>query len=156
MDFKKLYTIRESIPSDESSIRLLFKEMLQTISQKEEVEEYPDGYLNKFWLNTKDIIYVAEINNQVIAFLSIEYHQEENEYLYLDDFSVTNSYRSIGIGTNLIYKAEEYAKSLNVHTILLHVEKSNKYAYNFYKRLGYTIYKDEDSRYLLKKDIYEY
>ena len=55
-----------------------------------------------------------------------------------------------------IYKAEEYAKTLNIHTVLLHVEKDNKQAYNFYKRLGYEIYKDEDNRLLLKKDMYEY
>lgn len=150
----KSYLLRESIPSDEKSIRLLFQEMLKTIYKNDEVEEYPQGYLDKFWdNNNKDLIYVVEDNNQVIAYLSIEVHQEETTYLYLDDFSVTNLYRNKGIGTSLIKESEEYAKSLNINTILLHVEKNNELAYNFYKRLGYIIYKEENNRYLLKKDI---
>ena len=89
----------------------------------------------------------------MIAFLSIEVHHEDKDYIYLDDLSVTRECRNMGIGTKLIKKAESYAKDIKIPAILFHVEKTNTDAMRLYERLGYQIFLDDENRYLLKKDI---
>ena len=144
--------IRIAVPADESRIRELFLEMLRTIYRKEDVEGYQDGDLDRFWTGNGDRIYVAE-DKDVIGFLSVEVHHDPVTYLYLDDFSVTEKYRSQGIGSALIREAESYARESGIPAVLLHVEKTNHSAMRFYERYGYEIFRDDGHRYLMKKDI---
>ena len=39
-----------------------------------------------------------------------------------------------------------FAKEIDISTIIFHVEKSNKSAFKLYKRLGYSIMGDEETR----------
>ena len=48
-----MYSIRIAEPSDETKIRELFLEMMQSIFPKENVKGYPDDYLNRFWGEVK-------------------------------------------------------------------------------------------------------
>ena len=146
------YRIRTAIPADETRIRELFLEMLQTIYGTQDVKGYKDGYLDKFWAGSEDRIFVAE-DNDVIAFLSVEVYSEPQKYIYLDDFSVTAAYRNRGIGQALIHTAEAYAKETGASAVLLHVEKTNESAMRLYEKLNYAVFRDDGSRLLLKKDI---
>jgi ribosomal protein S18 acetylase RimI-like enzyme len=146
------YSIRIAIPEDEQRIRELFIEMLQTIYHTEEVEGYESGCLNRYWTNGEERILVAE-DESVVAYLSIEVHHEpEADYIYLDDLSVTESYRSHGIGSALIHEAEAYAREIDIQHILFHVEKSNTKAFQLYERLGYKVYRDDGNRYMMIND----
>ncbi|WP_049945996.1 GNAT family N-acetyltransferase [Butyrivibrio sp. LC3010] len=145
------YKIRKAVSEDEQRIRELFIEMLQTIYHTEDVQDYEPGYLDKYWTDGEDVIFVSE-DNGVIAFLGVEVHREDEEdFVYLDDLSVTEKYRSQGIGSALIHEAENYAKKKGVENILFHVEKSNTEAFRLYEKLGYKIFRDDGSRYLMKK-----
>ena len=77
---------------------------------------------------------------------------DEKEYVYLDDLSVTEKYRSQGIGSALIHEAEAYAQEIGIRHILFHVEKSNSKAFQLYERLGYKVYQDDGNRYLMVND----
>ncbi len=145
------YKIRKAVSEDEQRIRELFIEMLQTIYHIEDVQDYEPGYLDKYWTDGEDVIFVSE-DNGVIAYLGVEVHREDEEdFVYLDDLSVTEKYRSQGIGSALIHEAENYAKEKGVENILFHVEKSNTEAFRLYEKLGYKIFRDDGSRYLMKK-----
>ena len=147
------YTIRIAIPEDEQRIRELFIEMLQTIYHTKDVEGYEPGCLDRYWTNGEERILVAE-DKSVVAYLSIEVHHEpEADYIYLDDLSVTESYRSHGIGSALIHEAEAYAYEIGIQHILFHVEKSNTDAFRLYERLGYKVFRDDGNRYMMKKDM---
>ncbi len=146
------YRIRAAVPADEGKIRELFLEMLRTIYRTEDVEGYPAGYLDRFWSENQDRIYVAE-DGQVVAFLSVEVHQDPVQHLYLDDFSVTAASRNKGIGSALICAAEAYAGETGCRAVILHVEKANPAAMRFYERKGYSVFRDDGNRFLLKKDI---
>ncbi len=92
-------------------------------------------------------------DNDVVAYLAVEVHREgEREYVYLDDLSVAEKYRSQGIGSALIHEAEGYAKDIGIQHILLHVEKSNTKAFQLYERLGYKVYRDDGNRYMMIND----
>ena len=144
--------VRLAVPEDEKRIRDLFIEMLRTIYHTEHVQGYESGYLDKFWSDNEDRIYVAA-DPSVEAFLSVEVYREPDNYIYLDDLSVTERYRGRGIGTRLIREAEAYAKEQGIGSILFHVEKSNVSAFRLYERLGFAVLRDDGSRYLMKKDI---
>lgn len=144
--------IRTAVPDDETRIRELFLEMLHAVFPGQEAKGYEDGCLDRFWAGQDDRIFVAE-DDGVVAFLSVEVHDDPVRYVYLDDFSVTAGYRNKGIGTALIRKAEAYAEEKEASAVLLHVEKTNTQAMRFYKRLGYSEFRDDGNRLLLKKDI---
>ena len=126
--------------------------MLRTIYHTDGVKDYEEGYLDRFWSESPDRIYVAE-DDRVIAFLSVEVCHDPVDHIYLDDFSFTAAYRNKGIGSAMICAAEEYAGQINSRAVLLHVEKANTSAMRFYERSGYSVFKDDGNRILLKKDI---
>ena len=143
------YSIRLAVPADEQKIRELFIEMLQTIYHTENVQGYEMGYLDRYWINGEERIYVAE-DEGIVAYLALEvHHDHETDYIYLDDLSVTEAYRNLGIGSALIHEAEKYAQDTGIQHILFHVEKSNTEAFRLYGRLGYTIFRDDGNRYLM-------
>ena len=78
------HNIRTAVPADEKRIRELFTEMLRTIYGTDDVKGYEDGCLDRFLSGGEDRIYVAD-DGEVTAFLSVEVHREEKEYIYLDD-----------------------------------------------------------------------
>ena len=88
----------------------------------------------------------------MVAFLAVEVHDDPVDYIYLDDFSVMTAYRNKGIGSALIRAAEAYAEELGITAVLLHVEKTNQSAMRFYERLGYTVFRDDGHRFLLKNE----
>ncbi len=146
------YKIRTAVPADEGKIRKLFLEMLRTIYHTDDVKGYGDRDLDRFWSENQDRIYVAE-DDEVVAFLSVEVYHDPVDHIYLDDFSVTAAYRNKGIGSALIRTAEAYAEQISSRAILLHVEKTNTPAMRFYERSGYSVFRDDGNRFLLKKDI---
>ncbi len=148
------YRIRTAVPADENKIRELFLEMLRTIYHTDDVKGYGDGDLARFWSESPDRIYVAE-DSQVVAFLSVEVYHDPVDHIYLDDFSVTAAYRNKGIGSALIRDAESYAEQIGSRAVILHVEKTNTSAMRFYERSGYSVFRDDGQRFLLKKDIYK-
>ena len=145
------YSIRIVVPEDERKIRELFIEMLQTIYHTEDVQGYEPGCLDRYWVSGEERIFVAE-DEDVVAYLSVEVHHEPDmDYIYLDDLSVTKAYRNLGIGSALIREAEIYARKIGIRDIVFHVEKSNTSAFRLYERLGYKVFRDDDSRYLMNK-----
>jgi len=147
------WTFRKAEKKDAHRINELFIEMLQSIYNTNQVNGYSEGDLDRFFDGRDEWISIVKAEEKIIAFLSIEVHHEEEEYIYLDDLSVTKQYRNNGIGTKLIHNAEAYANEINMHTVCLHVEKSNEAAFRLYERLGYKPYEEQGSRYLMIKKI---
>ena len=73
--------------------------------------------IKRNFLDKEDWICVAEYENDVVAFLSIEVHRDE-DYIYLDDLSVAEGCRNKGIGTKLIHAAEKYAEEICITRIV--------------------------------------
>lgn len=131
----------------------LFIEMLQTIYDTDQADGYSSGDMDRFFAGGDEWICTVADHDTIIAFLSIEVHHEDQEYIYLDDLAVTGKYRNKGIGTSLIKRAEEYAKEIHLTTLYLHVEKTNVSALRLYQKLGYTICEEQGSRYLMSKEL---
>jgi ribosomal protein S18 acetylase RimI-like enzyme len=63
---------------------------------------------------------------------------KDREY-YISNIAVYPEYRSAGIGTRLIFIAEEEAKKSGAQGVALDVEVENTGAARLYKRLGYSV-----------------
>ena len=138
---------------DKTAIENLFIEMLRSIYQKEIVVGYESDYLNRFFIDSEDRVIIAELNNTVIGYISVELKRENVPFAYLDDFCVQKKYRSRGIGTKLLQLSEIYANENGITDILLHVETANLSAQKLYKKNGYEILKTDGSRILMKKHL---
>lgn len=146
--------LRRAAPSDRARIEALFIEMLQSIHPGDDVKGYAPEALDKFFAGREDWICVATEEGFVVAYAAIEVYRAPIEYVYLDDLSVTQTHRNRGIGSALIRQTEEYAKNLGISTVVFHVEKSNEAAFRLYERLGYRIFREDGSRYLMRKEIF--
>ncbi len=148
-----VWKLRKATVEDKEKIEQLFIEMLMSIYHTEDVKGYQEGDLDDYLGESEDWICVAEDKGVVVAYLAIEVHRKEDEFIYLDDISVQADHQNQGIGTHLIKTAEQFAKDINMTTVFLHVEKSNEGAFRLYDRLGYKICKEEGSRYEMVKEI---
>ena len=90
------WTYGKAQRKDIDRINALFIEMLQTIYRTNQAEGYPAGALDRFFDGRDEWISIATDGDEIIAFLSIEVHHEDVEYIYLDDLSVTKAYRNKG------------------------------------------------------------
>ncbi|MEN2776178.1 GNAT family N-acetyltransferase [Acetivibrio clariflavus] len=89
--------------------------------------------------NTKDIVLVAQHDNEVIGYI----HGSPYELLCSDSlinilgFVVKEKYRNIGVGNILINNLERWAKENGYNRIMLvsGIERLN--AYRFYQKHGY-------------------
>lgn len=142
---------RKAVKEDFDAVNALFREMLCTIYHKESAEGYKPGDLDDYFSGGESWICLAEADGKIAGFLSIEVHREEKEYLYYDDFSVSAAYRGQGIGQQLMDRAEDYARSLGISAIVLHVEKSNASAKRFYEKRGFAFLRDDGDRLCLLK-----
>ncbi|MBQ7980245.1 MAG: GNAT family N-acetyltransferase [Oscillospiraceae bacterium] len=92
-----------------------------------------------------------------MAYLSVEVHLGHQQFIYLDDLCVTEKHRCHGIGTDLIKKAEQYARNISIPTIMLNVEHSNTSAFRLYEKLGYVLLKNDEhdrcSRITMRKKL---
>lgn len=145
------YTLRKARLEDATAINNLFIEMLQTIYGTDDVNGYNDDDLDPYFSGGENWICVAEAEGQIIAYLAIEVHREEKDYLYYDDFCVMSDHRGKGIGTALINEAENFCRSICFDKTVLHVEKSNYSAQDFYRNKGFETLRDDGGRLCLIK-----
>ena len=141
-------TYRRAVPADIPAIERLFAEMLASVGD-DETEGYESGYLDKFF-GGGDVIYVAVSDGEVVGYISVEVYPD---FVYLDDLSVTEAFRGMGIGTKLIKFAERYAADSSVSSAALHVERTNTAARYLYQRLGYAVTDEDESRLKMTKHI---
>ena len=141
--------IRLATIFDKNAINELFIQMIKFVNNQNKkqgviVNEelfkngYEEGYLDEFFTNSNKYIVVADLDSKVIGYLSIIcYTNENNSYLYLDDFCVDSNYRGKGIGTKLIEWIISYAKENGIGILKLHVDENNITALSFYNKLGF-------------------
>lgn len=154
--------IRFANIEDKERINELFIQMNNYINKLQKnnsidynyLENGYDNYINEFFNNKNKFIIVVDYDGMLVGYLScILYPNEEESYLYLDDFCVDEKYRSRGIGTKLIESARQYAVLNNVLNMKLHVNNTNGNAFRFYSNLGFVPKDIYDERIEMNKTI---
>lgn len=132
-------TIREIKADDFTGLITLFTEfatfektpekMANTVDRMIVEQEFFNGFVA---LNDSE-----EIVGYVTHFFA--YYTWIGKSLYMDDLYVKEEFRGHGIGTELINKVIEYAKTTNCQKVKWQVSEWNKPAIEFYKSLGASI-----------------
>ena len=146
------YKIRKASRKDDASVRTLFFEMLCFLYGEEKAKTHPCGGFERFYSGGEDVMYLAEADGRTIAFLSVEVHREEKEFVYYDDFCVTQAHRGWGVGGRLLEEGEKYRRSLGLLASVLHVEKTNESARRFYAKRGFRVLREDGTRLCLIKE----
>lgn len=132
-------TIREIKADDFTGLISLFTEfatfektpekMTNTVDRMTVEQEFFNGFVA---LNDSE-----EIVGYVTHFFA--YYTWIGKSLYMDDLYVKEEFRGHGIGTELINKVIEYAKTTNCQKVKWQVSEWNRPAIEFYKSLGASI-----------------
>lgn len=141
-----LYELRKATEND---VQLLIKYKLSTIFQfaddisnneEKEIKEYVNDSVPKL-LNEYKIIVVN--GHDIGCFLVTDYEDGK----LIDEIYLEDEYRGKGIGTDLIFNI------LSKHNVAyLWVYKQNKEAIKLYKKLGFKIELETDTRYFMKHE----
>lgn len=86
---------------------------------------------------------LIEVNGNLVGALLMDTYEDG---LLLDELYLENEYRGMGIGTDII-KTILYENAI----VYLWVYKLNTKAINLYKRLGFEIVDETESRYFMKR-----
>lgn len=138
------YNLRNANIKD---IQILIKYKLNTIMEyandltKEEnkkIINYVNNNIPKQINNYQMIL----INNKIIGAVSIN---NIDDGILLDEIFIEKDFRNKGIGSNIIKKIIE-----NYDTVYLWVYKLNYKAINLYKKMGFKIVQETETRYYMK------
>ena len=132
--------IREIRADDFKEIYLLNKEL-----GYEYAEQNVKKRIEYITQNTKDIIFVAERDDEVIGYI----HGSPYELLYEDSlinvlgFVVKEQYRNLGVGNMLMERLEFWAKEKDFYGIRLVSGSDRLNAHKFYEKHGYVSRKNQ-------------
>lgn len=95
--------------------------------------------------NPESLLLVAEHDGMIAGFLSAQVRQNPDlpmfvprRWLVVNDLTVLNAYRRLGIGRELMQQAHAWAQAQSLAEVELTVWEFNEDAIAFYEELGYT------------------
>lgn len=109
-------------------------------------KEKVNNYITNFIINHIDDYKLILVNSKIIGCYC---SYIKSNIIFLDEIYIEKEYRNLGIGTSLIKKEIENAKVKKMN-IELWVYKENEKAINLYKRLGFVVVNEMETRYLMK------
>lgn len=87
--------------------------------------------------NPDKVIFLAY--SEEICIGQIILRKEWNQYAFVEDICVSKVVRGQGVGTTLIQKATEWAKSVGMDGLALETQDNNLWACRFYAKCGFVI-----------------
>ncbi len=113
----------------------------ELIEYKEQLHEKEKEFLKKYNISNEklEFNYVA-LDKDVFQGGVYSFYQED--YIYISLLVVKDEYKNQNIGTDLMLKVEEQARTLNCNN--LYVGTASFQALDFYKKLGYTVILEQD------------
>lgn len=133
------FTIREIETKDYSDLIEIFHEFA-------EFEKLPDKMVNSVEQMKTESDYISGFvvlneNKRIIGYVTYfyAYYTWVGKSMYMDDLYVKSEFRGDGLGTKLIKKVIEKAKSDKCNKLRWQVSEWNQPAIDFYKNLGATV-----------------
>lgn len=157
--------IRKATNADFQTINQLFDQLISYLNEQKRKNKvivndpefatgYEDDYLEKFLSDTNRMVYVAEVDNQVLSYLSCVMFPDES-YIYIDDFCTDKLHRGQGLGSMLLKTIEDFAANNNYAELRLNVEVNNIEALEYYNEMGFVPDDITDMRISMTKKIRE-
>jgi streptothricin acetyltransferase len=96
-------------------------------------EEQWDNYID----NPDKIIFLFYDKDECVGLVRLR--KNWNNYAYIEDITVSQRNRKLGIGTHLMQKSIQWAKENSLCGIMLETQDSNLLACRFYNKLGFQL-----------------
>lgn len=103
-----------------------------TDAEKFAKQEFDKYYIKNGIQQSHKISYAAYLNDRTIGVIIANIFESE---AYINSLIVSEEYRGLGIGLELLQKVEEYCRNNGVKLIALHTSRFE--APDFYKKYGY-------------------
>lgn len=120
-----------------------FKQLIELFQEFATFEKLPEKMTNTVEKMMEDREYfhcfvAVDRRNEIVGYVTyfFSYYTWIGKSLYMDDLYVRPEFRSTGIGTMLINKVIEFAKTENCRKLRWQVSEWNKPAIEFYRKLG--------------------
>jgi len=96
-----------------------------------------------FLASSSNVIFVAEYQNVIVGYIlgEITKVDENKSKVHIMSFGVLPNFRKHRVGTKLMNKIIEHAKSINHNIMSLYVHAENHAGISFYKKHGFNIVK---------------
>lgn len=111
--------------------------------EKNKIDEYVTSSVNEMFKDYYNIV----IDDKIIGSVLVKYIQEGK---LIDEIYIEKEFRNSGIGTDIIMKL---LKESNNNNIYLWVYRENTKAVVLYKRLGFKIIDETESRYYMEYNV---
>jgi len=141
--------IRQYSPVDKEAIHKINQESLEISFRY---------YFDLFHAKEPELFLVAEYQDKIIGFIMVKNginpHLSRYPSGLIYAIAVASSYRSLGVGTQLVNAICEVLKKRQVLKFFLHVRCANHRAIKFYERLGFHVLKKIEKFYSWGEDAY--
>ncbi len=145
-----IVTIREANGNDFEQVGAIFFEELQfhadLLPDRFQVAEpiMTQAWFEEILQNPEKVLLVAEENGRLLGQILLTITKTPDDpilkprkFVYVDELTVTASYRGQGIGKKLMAAATSWARAQGIAEIELNVWEENGRAIAFYEKLGY-------------------
>ena len=139
---------RLAVIQDLPQIKAVYKNIIEKMN-REQIQIWDDVYPCKFFeedIRNHRLYVLVESDEIVSAFVlcdtntgvkSIEWQNDQGRVLYLDRLGVNVNYSGMGIGSFMLERAKETAKSLGAEYLRLFVVDINELAIRLYIKNGF-------------------
>lgn len=142
--------IRSWLKSDFTVVRkILLQTWLETYSfiPEEDIrfhfeKFYNEDKLNLLFIDPHTQCFISELDEISVGWIKLFNNVSQNRF-YVSSLYVLPKFQGYGVGTKLMDKAEEIAKSKNYDHIWLGVMNENKKALNWYQKQGFNFIEEE-------------
>ncbi len=126
-----------------------------SILDEPEINKYVSG-----WKKADDVGFIAEIEGKALgaAWTRLFENADAGGYGFVDNetpelgLAISEKYRGMGVGTALMQALLRELRILGYKKISLSVDKANR-AVTLYKRLGFKVIKEQETDFLMVKDL---
>ena len=87
------------------------------------------------------------------AFCMLNYYEKEKHAMFFSNFCVNEENRSCGLGSIMINYVMKYARELGCEYFYIEVEIYNEWVCDWYERLGFVGYKNNEDRISMFKKL---
>ncbi len=135
---------KKDIPALCDIYRILFAEMASLQPDIWKEGEQNTSFLKELIRDSNAVLYIAEVEDQIAGFtLATENKRppfpciQPHRYAYLMDMAVLPPFRGKGIGSYLIERVKDWARSRQLDFVELGVLQNNTGAIRLYERQGF-------------------
>jgi ribosomal protein S18 acetylase RimI-like enzyme len=147
--------IRNYTSSDAEAVKLIFKEFVKfhekcdpCFRKLKNHDSFFIEYIDKNLKSRKAMMYVAELNNEIIGYcLGVIQNKppvyKSPTYGYIDNIAVLTKYQNNGIGEKLFIQMKNWFQKQKIKRIELFVAIKNEKSTNFWQKMGLSKYMEQ-------------